>query len=62
VSRIHALGREQHPTGHARMTENHGPALSPWFPSFVATVGGVFVHGDGDPVSFGCALGFINYL
>jgi hypothetical protein len=27
-----------------------------------ATVGGTFVHGDGDPVSFGCALGFIYYL
>ncbi len=27
-----------------------------------ATVGGVFVHGDGDPVSFGCALAFIYYL
>ncbi len=26
------------------------------------TVGGVFVHGDGDPVSFGCAVGFIYYL
>ena len=27
-----------------------------------ATVGGVSVHGDGDPVSYGCALGFIYYL
>ena len=27
-----------------------------------ATVGGVFVHGDGDPVSYGCALGFLYYL
>jgi hypothetical protein len=26
------------------------------------TVSGVFVHGDGDPVSFGCALAFIFYL
>jgi hypothetical protein len=27
-----------------------------------AKVGGVQVNGDGDPVSFGCALGFIYYL
>jgi hypothetical protein len=27
-----------------------------------STVGGTFVHGDGDPVSFGCALCFIYYL
>ncbi len=27
-----------------------------------STVNGVGVHGDGDPVSFGCALGFIYYL
>jgi hypothetical protein len=27
-----------------------------------STVNGVSVHGDGDPVSFGCALGFIYYL
>ncbi|HET6240193.1 MAG TPA: InlB B-repeat-containing protein [Acetobacteraceae bacterium] len=27
-----------------------------------STVSGIAVHGDGDPVSFGCALGFIYYL
>jgi hypothetical protein len=27
-----------------------------------STVGGVSVHGDGDPVSYGCAVGFIYYL
>jgi Listeria-Bacteroides repeat domain (List_Bact_rpt) len=27
-----------------------------------SSVGGVSVHGDGDPVSFGCALNFIYYL
>lgn len=27
-----------------------------------ASVGGVSVNGDGDPVSYGCALGFIYYL
>jgi hypothetical protein len=27
-----------------------------------SNVGGTFVHGDGDPVSFGCALCFIYYL
>jgi hypothetical protein len=27
-----------------------------------ATVGGTQVNGDGDPVSFGCALGFLYYL
>ena len=27
-----------------------------------STVNGVFVHGDGDPVSYGCALAFIYYL
>jgi hypothetical protein len=27
-----------------------------------STVNGTFVHGDGDPVSFGCALAFIYYL
>lgn len=26
------------------------------------TVNGTFVHGDGDPVSYGCAVGFIYYL
>ncbi len=26
------------------------------------TVNGTFVHGDGDPVSYGCALAFIYYL
>jgi hypothetical protein len=27
-----------------------------------STVNGTFVHGDGDPVSYGCALAFIYYL
>ncbi len=27
-----------------------------------STVSGTFVHGDGDPVSYGCALAFIYYL
>ncbi len=50
-------------------TTNQGPptpnaARSDWVNTTFTgvNVGSVFVHGDGDPVSFGCAVGFIYYL
>ena len=50
-------------------TTNQGPptpnaARSDWVNTTFTgvNVGSTFVHGDGDPVSFGCAVGFINYL
>jgi hypothetical protein len=50
-------------------TTNQGPpspnaARSDWVNTTYtgSNVGSVFVHGDGDPVSFGCALGFLYYL
>ncbi len=55
-------------TGTAIVTNQHtaspNAARSDWVNTTFtgATVGGVLVHGDGDPVSFGCALGFIYYL
>ena len=45
-------------------TPSPNPARSDWVNTTFtgATVNGVFVHGDGDQVSFGCALCFIYYL
>ena len=45
-------------------TASPNAARSDWvnFTFTGADVGGVHVHGDGDPVSFGCALCFIYYL
>ena len=50
-------------------TTNQGPptpnaARSDWVNTTFTgvNVGNTFVHGDGDPVSFGCAVAFINYL
>ncbi len=45
-------------------TPSPNPARSDWVNTTFtgATVNGTFVHGDGDQVSFGCALCFIYYL
>jgi hypothetical protein len=45
-------------------TPSPNPARSDWVNTTFtgATVNGVFVHGDGDQVSFGCALCFLYYL
>ena len=45
-------------------TPSPNAARSDWFNTTFtgATVNGVFVHGDGDQISFGCALCFIYYL
>lgn len=66
-------GRKVHPVYRLRLngdgTTNPGTvtpnaARSDWVNNTFtgAKVGGVQVNGDGDPVSYGCALGFIYYL